>query len=1204
MKRLLLFVFLLSFAFSTQINSCQQISDPGTYTLTKSLDNINYVVGGRAGKSCIFITANDVTLDCQGHSLTYLGTENVIGIQVDNNKQGITIKNCLINGFYKGMTLFHSSNLLVDGNTIYGSMEQGIDSTIDNSIISNNNIEGNKAGILVGGSGNTIEGNTVNNNADFGIRVVATTSIVANDNTINSNTIFGGNIGISSYGSATDIRRTSMTNNNITSTATAIQLHNSQDGTITDNIITGNAIGIKAISSSGNTISNNIACTSSQDSTTQSYYFDSNSQGNTGSGNTGSVVDDGSNSNFNTKPCDVSCDLGNMVVLNQDYLPINITFVSDNPITTSTIYLYNRSISLLDNPSVTDPADNFFFHNFTNLGAGIYLVNASTKDSNGNIGVAPTKIYLLTSSSCPTEAELSTICQQLFPGASYDGSSGACKTIAGSSCFSYDASACQSQLPQNQLNINATIQCPNTLVANITDVNNNSVALADVSLAESPSKSGKLSVDVVATACSDTITTESTYGTAVNNKDFIYVQTTDSSGSPLDRFKGYIYGPLSNPVVDYRDNLIDSVAGRSYIWLPTQSIPLDMPQGTYEVGLSSCYQEPTYLLVGKGQCTITLHNSDNDLRIRALFDVCNIKDRRHSIRVVLYKGFNNLSPGIVKIYPDSSQVSASQVASLTKIKSAPGGVAVFDIPYEPPVSGLTYNIEANYTDSDGVVWRASAKLDPITNCSTITEQPTPSYSGFPQFSTSGITGDGGLAYLDFPYTCTYTITASKQGYRTATNTTTLNSCFSGKTPILDPFLSSIPPVLPQIGQQQEANAITLTISEPKASIVAETQPTVIVNATATQPIIEKIVLNVTNSTGDIIATYNSLSSPTTSLDMVEQLAPLTDGETYSLNAYLYNGSSIIKTAKKDIAVSLPSSAKDNFRIGMSYACPGDKLSLTAQDTSGNVVSGVTVILSSPTTPSISSITDTKGEAAFSIPSSSQYNLALSKNGFNALQRDILIVLCSHPCPGGLDRNANGFCPSICPDGSPVPTDGSLCPLPNVCPQGYTYCDVCSANGNPPCIQAGSACTQSNADLCLQSCPSGTTYSPVCAAAGLGYCVQNGLDPNNINNCPPPICTGNNCVAVGSDCDCSTGDCISNGPNCQICYGNDCSWNGNSFDCTGPDCNKCSGSNCLDTSWLNSKKKGNNGGFSLSDLWPLLLAIGLLGGYKVYKDYYA
>jgi parallel beta-helix repeat protein len=240
---------------SMDVNFCRDLNDSNTeYNLSQDISS--------TGRTCFNVTANNVTLDCQGHSITGNqtgdGIYNVLYINV-------AVKNCKIYNFSTG---------------IYWA----VSTPNAKGLISNNTISDNTGyGIRLLGSGNNnITLNIITNNKLSGIDLYSN----ANNNTLSNNTVIGVGIidwdnGISLYQSSwnklinntvsncgyrgiflgTDSSFNSLTlntvkNNNATYGGIVLY-NNANSNTIASNTATNNSYGIYLLNADNNIIYNN-----------------------------------------------------------------------------------------------------------------------------------------------------------------------------------------------------------------------------------------------------------------------------------------------------------------------------------------------------------------------------------------------------------------------------------------------------------------------------------------------------------------------------------------------------------------------------------------------------------------------------------------------------------------------------------------------------------------------------------------------------------------------------------------------------------------------------------------------------------------------------------------------------------------------------------------------------------------------------------
>jgi parallel beta-helix repeat protein len=112
--------------------------------------------------NCIFITHDDVTLDCQGYRLTHSGNGRTRGVLVDSNR--VTVQNCELYGAWLNGIVY------ING---------------DDGVVLHNKLVGNRWGIgLLLSEGSWVEGNKVDAAANAGIQVAEATSSMIYKNTI------------------------------------------------------------------------------------------------------------------------------------------------------------------------------------------------------------------------------------------------------------------------------------------------------------------------------------------------------------------------------------------------------------------------------------------------------------------------------------------------------------------------------------------------------------------------------------------------------------------------------------------------------------------------------------------------------------------------------------------------------------------------------------------------------------------------------------------------------------------------------------------------------------------------------------------------------------------------------------------------------------------------------------------------------------
>ena len=186
------------------------------------------------------ITQNNITLDCNGHSIT--GTGSGYGVYL-YRQTGITLRNCIVNNFSYGIYLLESS-----GSSIINSITTGTQIGIRFYNSSNNNLLGDTAnsnnyyGILIqnNSNNNIVSNNTTNLNNLHGLTLHSD----SNNNTLSNNTANSNNEhGIDIYLS----NNNTLTNNTMSENKYNFYLLGYSDDHFLNNIETSNTVNGKPV---------------------------------------------------------------------------------------------------------------------------------------------------------------------------------------------------------------------------------------------------------------------------------------------------------------------------------------------------------------------------------------------------------------------------------------------------------------------------------------------------------------------------------------------------------------------------------------------------------------------------------------------------------------------------------------------------------------------------------------------------------------------------------------------------------------------------------------------------------------------------------------------------------------------------------------------------------------------------------------------
>ena len=185
-----IFILIIPLTYAAEIDSCQTITEANSYNI------LNQSILQPLGEHCIIINARNVTLDCEGHSITSSNRSGRAGIY--SNKSHLTIKNCNVSmGVYSpGIQLLSANNSYIFNNTLSNQHEGLFLIDVHHSLIEDNTAKFNGyIGILITtdwgtSSNNTLIGNTADNNYG-GIRIIRSFSNTVIGNSADGNSYAG-----------------------------------------------------------------------------------------------------------------------------------------------------------------------------------------------------------------------------------------------------------------------------------------------------------------------------------------------------------------------------------------------------------------------------------------------------------------------------------------------------------------------------------------------------------------------------------------------------------------------------------------------------------------------------------------------------------------------------------------------------------------------------------------------------------------------------------------------------------------------------------------------------------------------------------------------------------------------------------------------------------------------------------------------------
>lgn len=147
----------------TQIDSCLNISTPGSYVLAVNLVDRNSI--------CILINSNDVIFDGAGYMISGTGNIGSIGVEVYNPNStltGVEVKNLKIEKWDTGISYRNTSNgTITDNKAVSNTVGITLENS-NNNILKNNIVKSNNIGMqLISSAENTVYNNLFNNTNNF-----------------------------------------------------------------------------------------------------------------------------------------------------------------------------------------------------------------------------------------------------------------------------------------------------------------------------------------------------------------------------------------------------------------------------------------------------------------------------------------------------------------------------------------------------------------------------------------------------------------------------------------------------------------------------------------------------------------------------------------------------------------------------------------------------------------------------------------------------------------------------------------------------------------------------------------------------------------------------------------------------------------------------------------------------------------------------
>ncbi len=234
--------------YAIDISGCSNLNQPGTtYLLTADITN-------SATSYCMNISANNVTLDCQGHNIDGddLADYGIYISRSSSQTTNVTVRNCNVTDWdVANIYLYYANGNNLTNVTSTSSPYYGFYLSSSNSItISNSTANSNYYGFyLISSNSITISNSTVNSNSQSGFFISSSNNNTISNSTVNSNSQSGFYL----FSSNNNTISNSTVNSN---TWYGFYLSSSNSITISNSTANSNYYGFYLSSSNNNTISN------------------------------------------------------------------------------------------------------------------------------------------------------------------------------------------------------------------------------------------------------------------------------------------------------------------------------------------------------------------------------------------------------------------------------------------------------------------------------------------------------------------------------------------------------------------------------------------------------------------------------------------------------------------------------------------------------------------------------------------------------------------------------------------------------------------------------------------------------------------------------------------------------------------------------------------------------------------------------------
>ncbi|HOI18901.1 MAG TPA: DUF2341 domain-containing protein, partial [Candidatus Woesearchaeota archaeon] len=249
-----------------EISNCTNLNQAGkTYKLTGNITN-------SANVTCMNISANNITLDCQGYTIDGIDSNPSNGILINRSSSqntSITITNCIVKDWNNGFLFINSSNNTIVNNHAESCPFYGFGTQYSNdNNFTNNTAYLNQFGFYLSltSKNNFFKGNNASNSSEYGFMAMQSGSNTYEDNfaygnayafynSLSTYTIYkNNNITENTYGFYITENNNNLTNNTIESNEYGIYISTSGNNLTQNKILNSNVVGLFSNAMGGSSV--------------------------------------------------------------------------------------------------------------------------------------------------------------------------------------------------------------------------------------------------------------------------------------------------------------------------------------------------------------------------------------------------------------------------------------------------------------------------------------------------------------------------------------------------------------------------------------------------------------------------------------------------------------------------------------------------------------------------------------------------------------------------------------------------------------------------------------------------------------------------------------------------------------------------------------------------------------------------------------